>query len=828
MMEIVSYKPNTTNAALDRIRSRSLHTHAELIARVAEIVDGVRAGGDEALIHYTEKFDGVTLAPNEIRVAPEFIREAASRADARTVEAFRQAINNIRAFHERQRERDWQMLNADGATVGQRILAVTAAGLYVPGGRAAYPSSVAMNAIPAQVAGVRRIAITTPPDTLEKVPVVAAVIAELGITEVYRVGGAQAIAALAFGTETIPRVDKIVGPGNLYVAIAKKLVYGSVGIDSIAGPTEVVVIADDTADARFVAADLLAQAEHDVEASAICITTSASFARDVAREVDRQLETLERRETARASIANYGAVFVVESLEAACALANNLAPEHLELMTADDERAAQWIENAGAIFFGAWSSEPVGDYFAGPNHVLPTVGTARFSSPLGVYDFLKRQSMIHYTRAAIEKTADAIVAMADAEGLTAHKRAVLIRTGVGGQGSGAGDKKSIEADREPKAVSSKGDEQAMTLNAGPRLPAPDPLQKIKPAVRAITAYTLAPYRATIKLNQNENPFEMPDDIKREVERRLAARAWSRYPDFVPSALLEALAKFAGWKPEGTLAGNGSNELIQATLMVTVGAGTRVVLAEPTFTLYRQIITVLGGEVLSVPLTSGFQFDVNAIRERAIKERADVIILCSPNNPTGCRIAEDDLAQLARDFDGLIVIDEAYHEFSGRTVVPLLAELPNLIVLRTFSKAMAMAGLRVGYLLARPEIAREVHKATLPYNLNFFSAMAAQVACERYDLLRPQIETIIRERDRVFASIAVIPGIEPIPSAANFMIARTPLPPQKLFAELLARDILVRDVSKYPMLADYFRLSVGTPAENDRLIAALEDVMKSAQ
>jgi len=378
-MEIVSYKPNTANAALDRIRSRLLHANAELIARVAEIVDGVRAGGDEALIHYTEKFDGVTLAPDEIRVAPEFIREAASRADARATEAFRQAINNIRAFHERQRESDWQMLNADGATVGQRILPVAAAGLYVPGGRAAYPSSVAMNAIPAQVAGVGRIAIATPPGTLEKVPAVATVINELGIAEVYRIGGAQAIAALAFGTQSVPRVDKIVGPGNIYVAVAKKLVYGSVGIDSIAGPTEVVVIADDTADARFVAADLLAQAEHDVEASAICITTSASFARHVAREVERQLETLERRETAHASITHYGAVFVVESLEVACALANQIAPEHLELMTADNTRAAQWIENAGAIFFGAWSSEPVGDYFAGPNHVLPTGGTSRFS-----------------------------------------------------------------------------------------------------------------------------------------------------------------------------------------------------------------------------------------------------------------------------------------------------------------------------------------------------------------------------------------------------------------------------------------------------------------
>ena len=432
-MEIVDYKPNASSPALERIRSRGLSMNPDLVARVAEIIEGVRAGGDEALIHYTEKFDGVTLEPSEIRVDASFIKAMAARADARAVAAFREAIGNVRAFHEQQRESDWQTSPADGVTVGQRIRPVVAAGLYVPGGRAAYPSSVLMNAIPAQVAGVGRIAIATPPGTLEKVPAVAAVIDELGITEVYRVGGAQAVAALAFGTETIPRVDKIVGPGNVYVAIAKKLVYGAVGIDSIAGPTEVVVIADETANARFVAADLLAQAEHDAEASAVCVTTSASFARDVAREVERQLESLERRDIARASIDAYGAVFVAESLEAACDLSNRIAPEHLELMTADNESAARMIENAGAIFFGAYSSEPIGDYFAGPNHVLPTVGTARFSSPLGVYDFLKRQSVIHYSKAAVERHADAIAAMADSEGLTAHKRAVLIRTGAGEQ-----------------------------------------------------------------------------------------------------------------------------------------------------------------------------------------------------------------------------------------------------------------------------------------------------------------------------------------------------------------------------------------------------------
>jgi len=432
MIEIVRYNAGESNSALDRIRSRGLDANAELIASVNAIIEGVRSGGDEALVTYTKQFDGVELRPENIRVDPHFIKRAAAKADTGAVDAFLLAIRNVRAFHERERESDWSMTSEDGAVVGQRILPVVSAGLYVPGGRAAYPSTVVMNAVPAQVAGVKRIAIATPPGTLESNPIVAAVINELGIEEVYRVGGAQAIAAFAYGTESIARVDKIVGPGNAYVAIAKKLVFGSVGIDSVAGPTEVVVIADHTADPRFVAADLLAQAEHDEAASAICITTDASLAREVASEVERQVVTLERREIAGASIERFGAVFIVDSMETACELANLIAPEHLELMTADDDRAASLIENAGAIFFGPFSSEPVGDYIAGPNHVLPTLGTSRFSSALSVHDFVRRQSVIRYNREALRNNAGSIAAMADAEGLTAHKRAVLLRTGDGG------------------------------------------------------------------------------------------------------------------------------------------------------------------------------------------------------------------------------------------------------------------------------------------------------------------------------------------------------------------------------------------------------------
>jgi histidinol dehydrogenase len=427
-MQIVTYKQGTPNARLQAIRSRSIRMDPDLVARVASIIEGVRSGGDEALLHYTKQFDGLELAADDLRIKSAHLEGLASRVDVRTLQAFRTSIRNVRLFAERQLEQDWQINLGRGSSVGQRILPVDSAGVYAPGGRAAYPSSVVMGVVPAQVAGVQRIVVVTPPGTLERAPAVAATLLELGINEVYQVGGAQAIAALAFGTETIPAVDKIVGPGNVYVAIAKKLVYGSVGIDSIAGPTEVVVLADETANPAFVAADLLAQAEHDTEASAICITTDHGLAVSVAAEVQRRLEHLERREIAASSIQHYGAIFVVDSIEAGSDLVNQIAPEHLELMTRDNDRAASMVRNAGAIFFGDWSSEAVGDYIAGPNHILPTLGTSRFSSPLGVYDFVKRQSVIRFTREEILGLSDALAAMADAEGLTAHKQAVLART----------------------------------------------------------------------------------------------------------------------------------------------------------------------------------------------------------------------------------------------------------------------------------------------------------------------------------------------------------------------------------------------------------------
>jgi len=347
---------------------------------------------------------------------------------------------------------------------------------------------------------------------------------------------------------------------------------------------------------------------------------------------------------------------------------------------------------------------------------------------------------------------------------------------------------------------------------------------IKDSVLALRPYTLARQRASVKLNQNENPWDVPVEIKHETLSRMKNRAWSRYPDFAPRRLHERLAEFSGWKADGVIAGNGSNELIQALLMVTIGEGKRVLITEPTFALYRQITTVLGGEVVSVPLRSDLQFDVAALVKEIEEKQPDVTIICSPNNPTGCVISDQDLAVLLKAGRGLVVVDEAYHEFAHHSTVPLLSDHETLVVLRTFSKAMAMAALRVGYLLAAPELVREIAKAVLPYNLNALSHIAAEVGIEMFEAkLRLLVESICAERDRLYVELAAIPGIVPVQSQANFMVVRSNQDPGRVFAELLKRDILIRDVSGYPMLSDYFRVSVGTPEENDLLLEGLREI-----
>ncbi len=397
--------------------------------QVTAFVEDVRRRGDVALVEYTRRVDGVSVDIPSLRLSKDSLREAASKVNREVLAALREAIRRVRIFHEQEyeRERSWEIQQPNDVVLGQRITPIENVGVYVPGGSASYPSSVVMNVVPAQIAKVNKIIVVTPPRTFQENPAVAAALVELNVSEVYAVGGAQAVAALAYGTQTIPRVDKIVGPGNSYVTAAKKAVFGAVGIDSLAGPSEVAVIADETAPAALVASDLLAQAEHGEDASAICITTSKDLASEILNELAMQIRLLSRSALIEKSLTDFGAIFVVGDIDEACALANEIAPEHLEIMARDDEAIASRIKHAGAIFFGKYSPEAVGDYFAGPNHVLPTGGSARFASGLGVRDFLKRTNTIRFSATELNQTAGMIAALARAEGLDAHARSALIR-----------------------------------------------------------------------------------------------------------------------------------------------------------------------------------------------------------------------------------------------------------------------------------------------------------------------------------------------------------------------------------------------------------------
>ena len=427
-MRIIELNQETKDSLLENLLKRSPGNYGQYEQTVNEIIADVRARKDQALFEYTSRFDKCELTKETIKVTEEEIEEAYAAISPEFIEVMKKSAHNIRSFHEKQLHSSWIIPKDDGTILGQKILPIAISGVYVPGGKAAYPSSVLMNVLPAKVAGVSRIIMTTPPGADGKVnpgTLVAAHIA--GVDEIYKAGGAQAIAAMAFGTESIPRVDKITGPGNIFVALAKKACFGYVSIDSIAGPSEILVLADETANPRYVAADLLSQAEHDEMASAILITTSMELAKKVSEQVAAFTEKLERKEIIQKSLDHYGYILVAENMDQANETANEIASEHLEILTRDPYEVMTKIKNAGAIFLGEYSSEPLGDYFAGPNHILPTNGTARFFSPLNVDDFMKKTSIISYSRQALEKVHKDIELFAQKEGLTAHANSIKVR-----------------------------------------------------------------------------------------------------------------------------------------------------------------------------------------------------------------------------------------------------------------------------------------------------------------------------------------------------------------------------------------------------------------
>ncbi|MBQ9033858.1 MAG: histidinol dehydrogenase [Lachnospiraceae bacterium] len=427
-MRIVKLDENTREQALEKLIGRGASGYGDYEKTVQDIIANVRENGDEAVIGYEKKFDRCDLTTQTLRVSREEIEEAYATLDPALIEVMKKAAANIRDYHEKQKRNSWITTREDGVILGQKITPIEVSGCYVPGGRAVYPSSVLMNIVPAKVAGVEKIIMCTPPGADGKAAAGTVAAADIaGADEIYKVGGAQAIAAMAYGTQTIPKVDKITGPGNIFVALAKKQCFGVTGIDSVAGPSEILVIADSTANPRFVAADLLSQAEHDPMASAILLTTDMALAKAVSDEIDGFLKTLSRAEIINKSLEDYGYIFVGDNMEDLIGAANTIASEHLEIITANPYEVMTKIKNAGAIFLGSYSSEPLGDYFAGPNHILPTNGTARFFSPLGVDDFVKKSSIISYSKEALRAVHKDIELFAMSEGLTAHANSIAVR-----------------------------------------------------------------------------------------------------------------------------------------------------------------------------------------------------------------------------------------------------------------------------------------------------------------------------------------------------------------------------------------------------------------
>ncbi len=427
-MRTVTLTRETTKGILENLLKRSPQSYGIYESTVTEILEKVHKDGDSAIFAYTKKFDGAEIDESSIRVSQAEIEEAYSLVSPELLAVIRKALVNIRSYHERQRQNSWFTSTEEGTMLGQKVTPLERVGVYVPGGKAVYPSSVLMNVVPAKVAGVPHIVMTTPPDKNGKIePSTLVAAKEAGADEIYKVGGAQAIAALAYGTKSIPKADKIVGPGNIFVALAKKAVYGHVSIDSVAGPSEILVLADETANPRYVAADLLSQAEHDEMASAILITTSRELAGKVETEIDGFLKKLSRREIMEKSLENFGYILLAKDMDEAIEAANEIASEHMEIVTANPFEVMMKVKNAGAIFIGENSSEPLGDYFAGPNHVLPTNGTAKFFSPLSVDDFVKKSSIIYYSRSALQAVHKDIIQFAQAEKLTAHANSVAVR-----------------------------------------------------------------------------------------------------------------------------------------------------------------------------------------------------------------------------------------------------------------------------------------------------------------------------------------------------------------------------------------------------------------
>lgn len=774
---------------------------AVLSDTVAAILADVRARGDRAVLEYTRRFDR-TQVDNmaALLIGRAELKAAFDSLDGNAAKALQVAAARVRSFHERQLDKSWAYSEADGTRLGQRINALDRAGLYVPGGKAAYPSSVLMNAMPASVAGVGSLAMVVPTPDGVRNPMVLAAAHLADVSQVFAIGGAQAIAALAFGTESIAAVDKITGPGNAYVAEAKRQVFGTVGIDMIAGPSEILVLCDGSADPDWVAMDLFSQAEHDEMAQSILLCPDPAFIDQVQASIDRLLPTMSRAAVIQQSLADRGALIQVASIAQACEIVNKIAPEHLELIVANPHQWIDHIRHAGAIFIGPFSSESLGDYCAGPNHVLPTMRTARFSSPLGVYDFQKRSSLIEISPAGAQALGPIAANLADAEGLSAHAQSARLRLD---------NADTDQAINRPVVTEAN----AVVLRA------------INPTVRRMHAYPVGDASGFVKLDAMENPYQLPQALRESLAQRLAGLALNRYP--VPSYLeLKALISEQFAIPEGypVVVGNGSDELISMLALAVRGSGP-ILSPAPSFVMYEIGAQLTGSRFIGVDLDEAFQLRLPAMLEAIAQHRPALVYLAYPNNPTGACFDDVAVQAIVDAAPGLVVIDEAYQPFAGRSWMSRLPLNPNLVVMRTVSK-IGLAGIRIGYLSAAPEIVAELEKVRPPYNVSVLDEAVALFALEHKAILDEQAAMLCKAREQMRQKLALLPGLTVFESATNFLLVRFP-DGDRVHADLLERRIMVRNAGKmHPLLGNCLRLTISTSAENELLFNAIQEILAS--
>lgn len=791
----VPVSAGTIPSALAAAGGRSIEASPAVEAKVRDIVAAVRARGDAAVAELTLEIEG--RAPTDglsYEIPRAALEEAARSIDPEVHFSLERGAQRIRRFHELQVEPEYAI---DHGALRLRVSPLARVGLYVPGGTALYPSSVLMTAVPAVVAGVREIIMVTPGASKETLA--AAAIA--GVTRVFEIGGAQAVAALAYGTESVPRVDKIVGPGNQWVAAAKRQVFGDVDIDSIAGPSEVLILADDSAVPAWVAADLLAQAEHDTEARPVLVTTSESLIDAVDGELARQLAVLPRRAIAEKAVERYGIAFLCESLEVAIALANEHAPEHLEVLTRDAEAVAAELDNAGAIFVGPYSPEAAGDYVAGPNHVLPTGGAARYASPLGVYDYRKRTSILAQSRELLAAQRDDIVRIAGVESLDAHARSVEIRF---------------------------AETEDVPSEAAPGAPLAERL--LRASLAQIAPYHVEhPQGIRVQLHANEMPFALPPAIASGLATFLAEVALHRYPDPRAQGLREVMSRWLGVDGERLVFGNGSDELI-ALLCATFaeprgGASSAcVVFPTPTFSVFRVAALAAGVRPIEVPLAARFELDAGAMDAAIRAHRPNLVFLARPNNPTGTLWPRQAIARLAQQHpETLFVIDEAYIAYGGDSMKDEVAD--NLAVMGTLSK-VGLASARVGFLYGTPAVVGALERARAPYNIGGLNQAAAEYLLrEHAEWIAERSAEVAAERERVANALAAHPSIEVLPSSANLLLlclgaGRA----HQIWSALADRGILVRDLDRPGPTAGCLRVTIGTRADNDAFLSALAAIL----